>query len=115
MEKYVSNTSCCMAEPMKFKDVPDYIKQINNDIDDDMDGYLIENQDNEVSWVPKSSFEDDFHLYTLDENLDLDLELRKLYKLNERLEKVEKYMNPNELMTVNEVLDLFPNYFGGSD
>lgn len=98
MKKYVSKTVYCMAEPMKFKDVPDYIHQFDDDIDDDMDGYLVENQYNEVSWLPKAFFEDKFTL--IDSFIDrMKLELEEL---DDRIWKLEKFIESDSFNSLEE-------------
>ena len=62
MKKYVSKTTYCMAEPMKLKDVPDGVLPFNMDCDEEMDGYLVENHYGELTWTPKSFFEENFAL-----------------------------------------------------
>lgn len=98
MKKYVSKKIFCMAEPMKFKDVPDYIHQFDDDIDEEMDGYLVENQYNEVSWLPKTFFEDKF---TLADSF-IDRMILELDELDDRILKLEKFIESESFMSLEE-------------
>lgn len=116
MKKYISKTNYCMAEPMKLKDVPDGVLPFNMDCDEEMDGYLVENQYNEVSWLPKTFFEDKF---TLAESY-IDRMKIELDELDDRIWKLEKFIESDSFMSLeetdrnllNEQLEAMHSYLG---
>lgn len=113
MKKYISKTTYCMAEPMKLKDVPDGVLPFNMDCDEEMDGYLVENQYNEVSWLPKTFFEDKFTL--AESYID-----RMKIELDDRIWKLEKFIESDSFMSLeetdrnllNEQLEAMHSYLG---
>lgn len=99
MKKYISKTTYCMAEPMKLKEVPDGVLPFNIDCDEEMDGYLVENQYNEVSWLPKTFFEDKFTLAdSFVDRIKLELD-----ELDERIEKLEKFIDSDSFASLEEI------------
>ena len=116
MKKYLSKTTYCMAEPMNLKDVPDGVLPFNMDCDEEMDGYLVENHYGELTWTPKSFFEENFAL--ADSFIDrMKLELDEL---DERIEKLEKFIDSDSFASLeetdrnllNEQLQAMHNYLG---
>ena len=116
MKQYVSKQIFCMAEPMKLKGVPDGVLPFNIDCDEEMDGYLVENQYNEVSWLPKTFFEDKF---TLAESY-IDRMKIELDELDDRIWKLEKFIESDSFMSLeetdrnllNEQLEAMHSYLG---
>jgi len=98
MKKYISKTTYCMAEPMKLKDAPDGVLPFYIDCDEEMDGYLVENQYNEVSWLPKTFFEDKF---TLAESC-IDRMKIELDELDDRILKLEKFIESDAFKSLEE-------------
>ena len=98
MKKYVSKTTYCMAEPMKLKEVPDGVLPFNIDCDEEMDGYLVANHYGELTWTPKSFFEENFAL--ADSFIDrMKLELDEL---DERIGKLEKFIESDSFISLEE-------------
>lgn len=98
MKKYISKTTYCMAEPMKLKEVPDGVLPFNIDCDEEMDGYLVENQYNEVSWLSKMFFEDKFMLAdSFVDRMKLELD-----ELDDRIYKLEKFIESDSFISLEE-------------
>lgn len=98
MKKYVSKTTYCMAEAMKLKDIPDDVLPFYIDCDEEMDGYLVENQYNELSWLPKTFFEDKFTLAdSFVDRMKLELD-----ELDERINKLEKFIETDSFISLEE-------------
>lgn len=58
--------------------------------------------------------------YCMDEDMksndsfDYDAKINELRKLNERLEKFEKFIDPDSLMTIDEYMEMCDMFCGGS-
>lgn len=115
-KKYVSKNIYCMAEAMKLKDVPDGVLPFNIDCDEEMDGYLVTNHYGEVTWTPKSFFEENF---TLSDSF-IDRMQLELNELDKRIGKLEKFIESDSFMSLevtdrnllNEQLQAMHNYLG---
>lgn len=116
MKKYVSKTTYCMAEPMKLKDVPDGVLPFNMDCDEEMDGYLVENHYGELTWTPKSFFEENFTLAdSFADRMKLELD-----ELDDRIWKLEKFIESDAFKSLeetdrnllNEQLEAMHSYLG---
>lgn len=116
MKKYISKTTYCMAEPMKLKDAPDGVLPFYIDCDEEMDGYLVSNHYGEVTWTSKSFFEENF---TLADSF-IDKMKLELDELDERIEKLEKFIESDSFMSLektdrnllNEQLQAMHSYLG---
>lgn len=98
MKKYVSKKIYCMAEAMKLKDVPDGVLPFYIDCDEEMDGYLVSNHYGEVTWTPKSFFEENF---TLADSF-IDRMKLELDDLDERIGKLEKFIESDSFISLEE-------------
>lgn len=116
MKQYVSKQIFCMAEPMKLKGVPDGVLPFNIDCDEEMDGYLVENHNNELTWTPKSFFEENF---TLADSF-IDRMKLELDELDDRIWKLEKFIESDAFKSLeetdrnllNEQLEAMHSYLG---
>jgi hypothetical protein len=48
------------------------------------------------------------------DSFDYDAKINELRKINERLEKLEKFIDPDSLMTVDEYIEMCDMFCGGS-
>ncbi len=97
-KKYVTNRSFYMVEPMKLKDAPKDVIPFEVYPTNEMDGYLMEDVYGNKSWCSRGYLEDNFTIY--DSFVDrMQLELNEL---DERIGKLEKFIETDSFMSLEE-------------
>lgn len=98
MKKYISKTTYCMAEPMKLKDAPKDVVPFEVYQTNEMDGYLMEDAYGNKSWCSRGYLEDNFTIYdSFVDRMKLELD-----ELDERIEKLEKFIESDSFMSLEE-------------
>lgn len=98
MKKYVTNRSFYMVEPMKLKDAPKNVVPFEVYQTNEMDGYLMEDVYGNKSWCSRGYLEDNFTIYdSFVDKMKLELD-----ELDERIEKLEKFIESDSFMSLEE-------------
>lgn len=98
MKKYVTNRSFYMVEPMKLKDAPKNVVPFEVYQTNEMDGYLMEDVYGNKSWCSRGYLEDNFTIYdSFIDKMKLELD-----ELDERIEKLEKFIESDSFMSLEE-------------
>lgn len=97
-KKYVTNRSFYMVEPMKLKDAPKDVIPFEVCPTNEMDGYLMEDVYGNKSWCSIGYLEDNFTIYdSFVDRMKLELD-----ELDERIEKLEKFIESDSFMSLEE-------------